>query len=89
MHAHSPPALCDPMDYSPQDSPPHGIFQEIILECIDPSPWELPHPGIEFMSPVPSALAGRFFALCHLGSYSILSVPPKSFYSGLPAEPLA
>ena len=31
-----------------------------------PSPGDLPHPGIKPKSPASPALAGRFFALCHL-----------------------
>ena len=36
-----------------------------------PSPGALPDPGIEPMSPVSLALAGRFFTTCHLGSLYI------------------
>ena len=36
VHAHAQlcPTLCDPMDYSPPDSPIHGIFQARIVEQV-------------------------------------------------------
>ena len=65
-HFHSPPSmcvcaqwLCDPVGYSPLGSSFHGISQARILEGLPfPSPGDLPHPGIEPVSP---ALAAGFF----------------------------
>ena len=48
--------LCDPMHCSPPGSCVHGISQARVLE--DPSPGDLPNPGIE---PRSLALVGRFF----------------------------
>ena len=47
------------MDYSPPGSSVYGISQARILEWVLPTPGDLPHPGIEPVSP---ALAGQFFA---------------------------
>ena len=56
------PTLCDPLDCSPPGSSVHGILQARILEQIAVSPpGDLPDPGIEPMSPVSPASAGRFF----------------------------
>ena len=53
---------CDPMDCSPSGSSVHRILQARIPEWIAvPPPGHLPDPGIEPMSPVSPALAGRFF----------------------------
>ena len=57
------PTLCSPMDCS---SPPgfsvHGILQARILEWVAmPPPWDHPGPGIEPVSLMPPALAGRYF----------------------------
>ena len=50
--ARSCPTLCDPMDCSPPGFSVHGIFQARILEwAAIPSPGDLPHPGIEPVSP--------------------------------------
>ena len=54
--------LCDPMDCSLPGSSVHGIFQAWILSglpCLPPG--DLPDPGIEPMSLISPALAGRFF----------------------------
>ena len=54
--------FCDPMDCSLPGSSVHGIFQARILEWLPFStPGDLPDSGIEAVSPVSSALAGRFF----------------------------
>ena len=39
-----------------------------------PPPGDLPNPGIEHLSPMCPALAGRFFTMSHLGSPSRLVV---------------
>ena len=40
------------MDYSPPGSSVRGILQARILDWVPfPSPWDLPDPGIEPMSP--------------------------------------
>ena len=57
----SSPTLCEPMDYTPPGSSVHGILQARILKSPCPPPGDLPDPGIEPMSPVSPALAGRFF----------------------------
>jgi len=50
------------MDCSPPGSYVHGILQARILERVAISfSRDLPDPGIEFMSLVSLALAGRFF----------------------------
>ena len=62
--AQSCPTLCHPIDRSPAGSSVRGILQAIILEWVAiPSPGDLPHPGIEPMSP---ALQEDF--LCLRGS---------------------
>ena len=54
--------LCSTMDCSLPGSPVLGTLQARILERVAfPSPGHLPNPGIEPMSPVSPALAGRFF----------------------------
>ena len=54
--------LCDPMDCSPPGSSVHGNLHSRILEWIVmPSLRYLPDPGIEPMSLMIPALAGRFF----------------------------
>ena len=46
------PSLCDPMDYSTQESSVHGILQARILEWLPfPAPEDLPEPGTEPGSP--------------------------------------
>ena len=51
------------MDCSPPGSSVHAIFQARVLEWVTiPPPGDLPHRGIEPVSPAASALAGRFFA---------------------------
>jgi len=55
------------MDCSPPGSSVHGISQARILEWVAmPSPRDLPDPGIGPKSLASSALAGRFFMICHL-----------------------
>ena len=47
---------------NPQGSSVHGILQARILEWVAcPPPGDLPNPGIEPMSLMAPALAGRFF----------------------------
>ena len=58
--------LCDPMDYNPPVSSVHEILQERILWAGGggvpfPSPEDLPNPGMEPVSLLSPALAGRFF----------------------------
>ena len=56
------PTLCDPVDCSPPGSSVHGILLARILEWLaSPFSGDLPDPGVEPTSPVPPALAGRFF----------------------------
>ena len=51
------------MDYSLPSSSVHGILQVRILEWVAmTSSRGLPNPGIETMSLISPALAGRFFA---------------------------
>ena len=56
-----------PMDSSPPGSSVCGIFQARVLEWVAlekiPSPRDLPDPGMEPMSPVSPALAGKFFTI--------------------------
>ena len=50
--AQSCPALCDSMDCIPPGSSVHGLLQVRILEwAADPSPGDLPDPGMEPGSP--------------------------------------
>ena len=54
--------LCNPMDCSLPGSAVHGILQARILEWVAfPSLGDLPNPGIEPVSPVSTALVGKFF----------------------------
>ena len=48
------PTLCDPMDCGPPGFSVHEILQ-------DPSPGDLPYPGIKPVYPMSPTLAGRFF----------------------------
>ena len=60
--AQSCPAPCDPVDCSPPGSSVRGIVQEEYWSGLPfPSPGDLPHPGIEPLSPVSLASAGRLF----------------------------
>ena len=50
--AQSCPILCNPVDCSPPGSSVHGILQARTLQWLpDPSPGDLPDPGIEPRSP--------------------------------------
>ena len=50
------PTLCNPIDSSPPGSSVHEIFQARILEWVPcPLPGDLPHPGIEPLSPASQA----------------------------------
>ena len=55
------PALCYPMDSSPQSSSVQGILQARILEwvAVPSPPGDLPVPGIKLLSPT---LEGGFFS---------------------------
>ena len=55
------PTLCHPMDCSLLGSSVHGILQEYWSGLPFPPPGDLPDPGIECVSLVSPALAGRFF----------------------------
>ena len=56
------------MDCSPPGSSVHGILQARILEwVVMPPPEDLPHPGIELMSPVVPALQVDSLLLSYLG----------------------
>ena len=60
--AESRPALLQPQDCSLPDSSLHGISQARILEWVAIFfSGDLPDPGIELVSLVSPALAGRFF----------------------------
>ena len=61
------PTLCDPMDCSPPLSVVLTL-QKYWSGLPFPPPGDLPAPGIEPVSPVPPALAGRFPLLSHMGS---------------------
>ena len=69
VHAQLCPTVCDLMDYSLPGSSVQGIFQTRILEWVAISFCSnLQNPGIETVSLVGPALAGRFLPLSHLGS---------------------
>ena len=54
--------FCDPMDCNPPGSSVHGISRQEYWSGLPfPFPGDLPNPGIEPMSLVSPALAGRFF----------------------------
>ena len=54
--------LCDPMDCSPPGSSVHGFSRQKYWSGLPfPSPGDLPYPGIEPVSLMSPALAGRFF----------------------------
>ena len=55
--------LCDPLDCSPPGLSVQGILQARILEWLAmySLQGDLPHPGMEPMSLMSPALAGRFF----------------------------
>ena len=53
--------LCNAMDCSPPGSSVHGILQAKILEWVSALFWDPPNLGIELVSLVFPALAGRFF----------------------------
>ena len=57
-------SVCGPMDYSPPGSSVHGVSQARILERVTISFSKIfPNPGIELVSPVFPASAGRFFTV--------------------------
>ena len=55
------PTLCNPMDCSPPDSSVHGILQKYWSGLPYPTSEGLPNSGIEALSLMLPALAGRFF----------------------------
>ena len=56
------PTLCNPVVCSPPGSSVHGILKARTLEWLPcPSSGDLPDPGIEPVSLMTPALAGRFF----------------------------
>ena len=56
------PTLCNPMDCSLPGSSVHGILQARYWSgLLCPPPGDLPDPGMEPMSLLSPALAGRFF----------------------------
>ena len=59
--------LSDPMDCSLPGSSLRFPRQEYWSGLLFPSPGDLPNSGIEPMSPVSPALAGRFFTTVPLG----------------------
>ena len=60
--------LCDPMDCSQPGSFVHGILQERILKWLPrPPSRDLPDPGLEPVSLISPALAGRFFTTSAIG----------------------
>ena len=72
--------LCDPVNCSLPGSSVHGILQARVLEWIAIlPPGDLPNPGIEPMSLMSPALAGRFFTTSTtwetLPKLYIMSVP--------------
>ena len=55
-------ALCDPMDCTRQPPLAMGFFKQEYWSGLPfPPPWDLSKPGIEPMSLMSPALAGRFF----------------------------
>ena len=65
VHVYSFMSNSDPMDYSSPCSSIHGIFQARILVWLPfPTPGDLPHTGIEPVSPV----AGDSLPLSHMGN---------------------
>ena len=55
------PTLFDPMDCSPPGSSVHGILQARILKLLCPPPGNLPNRGLEPVSLMSPAMAGKFF----------------------------
>ena len=54
--------FCDPMDYGPPGSCLMEFSKQEYLSGLPfPTPEDLPHPGMEPISPESPALAGRFF----------------------------
>ena len=61
-------SLCDSMDSNLPGSSVYGIFQARILEWVPfPSPGDLPHPGIEPVSPVSSTVQADSLSAEHIG----------------------
>ena len=78
------PALCDPMDCSPGSSV-QGVLQARILDWIAvPPPGDLPDPGVEPVSLVSPAFAGRFLVTSaswealYCSSFSTIACPYSS-----------
>ena len=61
--------LCNTMDWSPQGSSVHGIFQARILEWLSfPSPRDIPDLGNKLLSLASPRLAGGFFTTASVRS---------------------
>ena len=75
ISAPSCPTLCDPMDYSPQGSSVHGIFQARYGSgLLFPSPGDLPNPAAELASP---ALQADSLPLSRWGAPWTIAVASK------------
>ena len=80
--AQSCPTLCDPMDCSLPGSSEHGILQARNWNGLPfPPPGDLSHPGIEPLSLVSPALAGRFFTGAPPGKPKVSKQGCKFHYS--------
>ena len=72
--------ICDPMERSPPVSSVHGILQARILEGLPcPPPGDLPDLGMEPVSLMSPALAGKFFTTsttweAHCNDKSLITV---------------
>ena len=62
------PTLCDPMECSPSGSFLQGILQARTLECVA---GDLPHPGIEHLSPAAPVLPADSLLLSHQGNVCV------------------
>ena len=79
--AQSCPTLCSCMDYSLPGSSVHGILQAEILESKnteDPTPEDLPNPGIKPETLASPAFTGGFFTTVLLGRASLLAQTVKN-----------
>ena len=87
--------LCNLMDWSPQRSSVHGIFQPRILEWLSfPSPGDLPDLGNKLLSLASPVLAGRVFTTAPPEKTSSSQSMRNSiaefspFGTGIPVSPL-
>ena len=77
------PTLCNPLDFSPQGSSVHEIFQAKTVEWITiSSPGDLPDPWIQPMCLSSPAFAGRFFTTVYMSS-DIQDIIKKPFWGSL------